>query len=97
MIISDLSYLNEVSEENISGGRGRKKYDFKFAKKIDVEIDVDVYSDVDADGAFNELSFDLQAVGYYGSGTEIVVNQVAVDDYGYYVSLTNGTVTSFAE
>lgn len=92
MIISDLSYLNEISEENVSGAG----YAFNFNKKIDVKVDVDVDSKVDAKGAFNEVTFDLVAFGPKGSGTEVVVAQQAVYDGGY-VSTSNGTIVSFAE
>ena len=93
MIISDLSYLNEVSDETVSGGWGD---DYKFNKKIKVDVDIDIDSRVNAYGAQNELTFDLTAVGYYGSGTEVEVTQVAVDDYGYYVSQSSGVVLSYA-
>jgi hypothetical protein len=94
MIISDLSYLNEISEENISGAG----YEFKFKKEIKANIDIKVDSKVDAKGAFNELSFDLTALGKTGSGTEVVVKQAAVydDDYKAYVSTNEGAVSSYA-
>ncbi|WP_416674935.1 hypothetical protein [Egbenema bharatensis] len=94
MIISDLSYLNEV-EENISGGRGRGA-DFDFKKRLDVEVDVDVKQRIDAKGAFNELTFDLLADGKYGSGTEVVVEQAAVSDRYGSLSYQGGTVLSYA-
>ena len=94
MIISDLSYLNEISEETVSGGWDFK-FDFDFDKDIDVDVDVDVDSEVNAKGAFNELAFDLTAFGGYGSGTEVVVKQQAIYDGGY-ISTSNGTVVSFA-
>jgi hypothetical protein len=94
MIISDLAYMNEVASEKISGGTS--KYDFKFTKKIDVKVNIDIRSNVYAKGAQNELTFDLTAVGGYGSGTEIKTEQIAAYDKGYYVSSNVGTVLSYA-
>lgn len=80
MIINDLSFLNEVSSENLTGGRrGYTAPDVSFTKRIDVKANIDIRSNVYAKGAQNELSFDLAAIGKYGSGTEINVNQVAVN------------------
>lgn len=96
MLISDLSYLSEISEENVVGG-DKKRFKIDFKKDIDVDVDIKVDSDVDADGAFNELAFDLYAFGRYGSGTEVQVEQVADADYYYNLSYQKGSVTSFAE
>ncbi len=97
MIITNLSFINECADTNVTGGTyAPPAYDFSFRKKIDVKVDIDIYSDVYAKGATNELTFDLTALGKYGSGTEIVVDQYAVLDKGYYASTTKGTVLSFA-
>ena len=99
MIISDLSYLNEIAEETVNGGTGwGNRYSYKFDKDIDVKIDVDVDQKVDVKGAYNELAFELTAVGYHGSGTETTVAQTSVyDPYkGGYISISNGQVSSYA-
>jgi hypothetical protein len=96
MIINNLSFINECADTNVTGGSYRPAYDFSFRKKIDVKVNIDIYSNVVAKGAQNELTFDLTALGNYGSGTEIKVDQAAVLDNGYYVSQASGVVLSYA-
>lgn len=95
MIISDLSYLNEVAEECVSGASSYKP-DFSYVKELKANIKINVDQDVDVKGAFNEVSFDLTAAGGYGSGTEVVAIQVAAYDKGIYLSANQGTISSFA-
>lgn len=96
MIISDLSYLNEIAEESINGGTNRQRYRLDVDKNIKVDFDIKVDQNINARGSFNELSFDLYADGYHGSGTEVVVEQTAVDDYWGSLSAQKGTVSSYA-
>jgi hypothetical protein len=98
MIITNLSFINECADTKVTGGTWTPPaYDFKFKKKIDVKVNIDIYSNVYAKGAQNELTFDLTALGKYGSGTEIKVDQTAVFDKGYYVSQASGVVLSYAK
>ena len=96
MIINDLAFLSEVSSENVSGASGYSAPDVSFKKRIDVKARIDIKSTVYAKGAQNELSFDLTAIGKYGSGTDINVNQIAVKDGYEYISATDGFVLSYA-
>ena len=94
MIISDLSYLNEIAEESVQGGYGG--YDYKFKKKIDVNIDVDVKSKVNAKGAYAEFTFDNTALGKEGSGVDVEYSSTAVKDGHDYVSLNSGNSVAYA-
>ncbi len=100
MIISNLSFINECADTNVTGGTYTSPtYDFSFRKNIDVKVKIDIYSDVKAYGAQNELTFDLAAFGYSGSGTEVQVTQNAGPAYfgGHgYASSSKGAVISYA-
>jgi phage gp45-like len=99
MIITNLSFINECADTNVTGGTSwtRPAYDFSFRKKIDVKVNIDIYQNVYAKGTQNEVSYDLEAYGKYGAGTEVQATQMAVrTDSGGYLANAKGVIVSFA-
>ncbi len=98
MIINNLSFINECADTNVTGGTyAPPAYDFSFRKKIDVKVNIDIYSNVYAKGAQNEVTYDLETYGKYGAGTEVQATQMAFrTEGGGYVANAKGVILSFA-
>lgn len=96
MIITDLSYLNEVSEETVFGATGIPSSTIDFSKRISALITINVNANVNVRGAVNEVAFKLAAAGSRGAGTEVQTLQTAVAEHGFYLATNEGSVNSFA-
>ena len=69
MNISDLTYFEDITGEELTGGSLRNRQ-YNFSKNVNIKEKVDV--DVNIEGNLALLDVDSTAIGSFGTATEVI-------------------------